>query len=243
MLKNDPPSSEKERPLNPRANYKSGRFWDKIAHKYSQQPIKDIEAYAFKLEKTQSYFPLKAVVLEFGCGTGMTALYHAAKVEQVLAIDTSPNMIQIARERLQQLGLDNVTFEVASIEDVAHADNAFDVILGMSVLHLLPNPEVVLFKIRKLLKPDGVFISSTHCVGDKSPWIRRLVPLGQFLKIMPFVKLFTKSDLKKWLSNAGFSVEFEWAAVKSPSTLFLISKIKGDQSSLILGEKDGHQNA
>jgi len=243
MLEDDQFSFEQKDVSKTRVSNRSERFWDRIARKYSLQPIKDIEAYEFKLEKTQSYFPPGAVILEFGCGTGLTALNHATKVDHVLAIDTAPNMIQIARENLEKTGLDNVTFENASINDVSNEDHSFDVVLGLNVLHLLPEPEAAILEVRKLLKPDGVFILSTHCVADKTPWVRRLVPLGQFLNIMPFVNVFSKTDLKKWLSNAEFVVDFQWAAANSPSTFFLISKINSDQLPSIEGEVSGAQNA
>ena len=55
----------------------SPRFWDKIAVKYSRRPIADEASYQKKLEKSQAYFRPDTEVLEFGCGTGGTAIIHA----------------------------------------------------------------------------------------------------------------------------------------------------------------------
>lgn len=52
------------------------KFWDKIANKYSQQPIADEVSYQKKLQVTQGYFNPEMSVLEFGCGTGLTAIIH-----------------------------------------------------------------------------------------------------------------------------------------------------------------------
>lgn len=228
---------------NSRFSKTSGYFWDKISRKYSQQQIKDYEAYEFKLEKTQSFFPPNAAVLEFGCGTGMTALNHADKVGHIHAIDSSQKMIAIARENLSQSAAANVEFEVASIEDISAERKLFDVVLGLNVLHLLESPQDVISAVQKLLKPGGVFISSTHCVGDKTPWVRWLVPVGQLFSIMPFVKVFTESDLIRWHSEAGFTPEFDWASEKSPSTIFMVSKVKTDPPASDGRENSGAQNA
>jgi len=64
-------------------------FWDKIANKYAARPIADEDAYEVKLKKTQEFFNQEMEVLEFGCGTGGTALTHAPYVKSYTAIDIS----------------------------------------------------------------------------------------------------------------------------------------------------------
>ncbi|MCB1843434.1 MAG: hypothetical protein KDI09_10770 [Halioglobus sp.] len=54
----------------------SAEFWDRIAPGYSRQPIADAESYARKLAATQALMQPHMKVLEFGCGTGSTALAH-----------------------------------------------------------------------------------------------------------------------------------------------------------------------
>lgn len=75
----------------------SAKFWDKIAEKYSKQPIADEAAYQKKLQVTQEYFKPDMEVLELGCGTGSTAIIHAPYVKHIRAIDISSKMIEIAQ--------------------------------------------------------------------------------------------------------------------------------------------------
>jgi hypothetical protein len=49
------------------------RFWDRMAGRYSRQPIADEAAYREKLSSTRHYFEPGCRVPEFGCGTGSTA--------------------------------------------------------------------------------------------------------------------------------------------------------------------------
>ncbi len=59
-------------------------FWDRIAERYAKQPIADEAAYQKKLQVTRDYFRPDMAVLEFGCGTGSTAIAHAPYVKHVL---------------------------------------------------------------------------------------------------------------------------------------------------------------
>ena len=62
----------------------SADFWDRIAPKYSQQPISDPESYQKKLEATQALMRKDMTAIEFGCGTASTALLHAPYLKQIV---------------------------------------------------------------------------------------------------------------------------------------------------------------
>ena len=140
-------------------------FWDKIADSYSKRPIANEDAYQKKLAMSREYFRPDMQLLEFGCGTGGTALLHAPHVAHIAAIDGSANMINIAKQRQQDSELTNVDYHVASIEEYQAEAASFDAVLGLSILHLLEDRDAVTAKVFELLKPGGVFISSTaSCV-------------------------------------------------------------------------------
>jgi ubiquinone/menaquinone biosynthesis C-methylase UbiE len=82
-------------------------FWDAIAKRYSRQTISDETAYQHKLHVTQSYLSAESDVLEFGCGTGSTAIAHAGRVRPIRGIDVSPNMLAIAREKAPAAAVKN----------------------------------------------------------------------------------------------------------------------------------------
>ena len=145
----------------------TGAFWDKIAKRYARKPVPDEDVYRQKLKITQGYFTPNMNVFEFGCGTGTTAIKHAPFVDHVHAIDVSAKMLEIAEEKAKEAGVDNVTFERAAIDDFSAPDESVDVVLGLSILHIVENREAIVAKVRNMLKPGGVFVSSTACLGDK----------------------------------------------------------------------------
>ncbi|HVF57912.1 MAG TPA: class I SAM-dependent methyltransferase [Pyrinomonadaceae bacterium] len=94
-------------------------------------------------------------VLELGCGTGEFSRLLAVRAEKVLAIDLSPQMIRLARERSKLYP--NIDFVNADVMAYQFSDEQFDCIATLTTLHHLPI-ETVLRKIRKALKPGGTFV-------------------------------------------------------------------------------------
>ncbi|MDJ0631883.1 MAG: class I SAM-dependent methyltransferase [Xenococcaceae cyanobacterium MO_188.B29] len=203
----------------------SVKFWDKTAEDYSKQPIADEAAYQKKLQVTQKYFTQDMEVLEFGCGTGSTAIAHAPYVKHIHAIDFSSKMIEIARSKAIANKIENVTFEQLTIDELSVGERTLDVVLGLNVLHLLDNKEEVISKVYKMLKPGGVFVTSTVCLGDTMKWFKIVRPIVKFLGLIPTVVVFTKQELSDSLTDAGFTIDYHWQPSKSTSKG--VFKLKG----------------
>lgn len=201
----------------------SDKFWDKIAEKYAKQPIADEASYQQKLQITQSYFQPDMEVLEFGCGTGSTAIIHAPYVKQIRAIDISGKMIAIAQGKAEAENINNITFEQLTIEELSVADGTFDVVLGLSILHLLENKEEAITKVHKMLKPGGLLVTSTACLGDNMQWFKLIAPIGNFLNLIPLVQVFTTQDLVNSFTDAGFTIDYQWQPGKGKA-VFIVAK-------------------
>ncbi len=201
----------------------SQAFWNRIATRYAAQPIADEAAYAEKLARTRRRLRPDMALLEFGCGTGGTALIHAPHVGSILAIDSSENMIAIARARAEEAGIANVHFETGSIESLKAEDESFDMILAMSILHLVPDRHAVIAKVNRLLRPGGLFVSSTACL-DTMPMILRLIlPLAAGLRLAPQVHVFGDDDLVRGIQAGGFVVQDRWQPNREDA-VFLIAR-------------------
>ena len=201
----------------------SPKFWDKLAKRYTRKPVVDQASYEKKLEVTRSYLGPEAEVLEFGCGSGMTAIWHAPNVRHIRAIDTSAKMIEIARENGALRNVDNITFEQAGIEEISVSDGSLDAVLGLSILHLLEDKEAAIAKVHRMLKPGGVFVTSTVCLDDSVNIIKFIVPLGRRLGVMPLVQSFTTSELVASLTDAGFEIDHQWHPGKGKA-VFIVAK-------------------
>jgi ubiquinone/menaquinone biosynthesis C-methylase UbiE len=202
---------------------RAGKFWDRVAPKYAKQPIADEAAYEIKLDVTQSYFRPDMEVVELGCGTGSTALIHAPLVKRVRAVDLSEKMLEIARAKAADAGVTNVDFERASVEEFEAADASVDVVMAMSLLHLLRDREAALAKIHAMLKPGGVFVSSTACVADMTNPVKYVLPLARAFGLAPYVGVFREDALVAEIEAAGFRVEHRWKPKKG-AAVFLVAR-------------------
>lgn len=189
---------------------KDMRFWDRLAEKYSRQPIKDEAAYQTKLAKTREYFTPDSEILEFGCGTGSTAIVHAPHVKHVLATDISEEMLRIAREKSRTAGIENITYQRSSLEELDLPENRFDVVLGLSILHLLDDWQGAIDRVFKTVKPGGVFVSSTVVLKGRLPLFRLIYPFGKLFGFFPLLRFFNAEELEARLVDAGFEIEHTW---------------------------------
>ena len=202
---------------------KSARFWDRIAERYAKRPVADEAAYEKKLQVTCEYFRPDMEVLELGCGTGSTAIAHAPYVKHIQAIDISSKMIEIAQRKADEKNINNVTFQCLSIDAFNAPEKTLDAVLGLSILHLLEDKEDVIARVHEMLKPGGIFVTSTACIGDTMKLFKFVVPIGKFFGLMPVVKVFTTKELEHSLTAAGFEIDYQWQSGKNKA-VFIIAK-------------------
>ncbi len=201
----------------------SSAFWDKVAERYSKKPVVDEAAYQEKLRITREYFRPDMEVLEIGCGTGSTAVAHAPFVKHVRATDISSRMIEIAAAKAAAQEVDNISFDVGAIDDLNIADQSVDAVLALSVLHLVEDRDEVIATVHRMLKKDGVFVTSTVCLGESMKILKFIGPIGRSLGLMPMFKVFTPQELADSLIEAGFALDYQWQPGRGKA-MFIVAK-------------------
>jgi ubiquinone/menaquinone biosynthesis C-methylase UbiE len=161
-------------------------------------------------------------VLEFGCGSGATAIYHAPHVEYVVATDISDKMIEAAQRKALEAGVKNISFQQGTLDSLKLKNESFDAVLGLNVLHLLDDADGAIANVHRLLKSDGVFVSSTSLIAEINLVFRWLISGMQFLGLAPYVSRFTKIQLISKLMNSGFTIEREWQT--SHESIFIVAR-------------------
>ena len=104
-----------------------------------------------------------------------------------------------------------------------------DAVLALSVLHLVDDRDEVIAKAHRMLKKDGVFVTSTVCLGESMKILNFIVPIGRFLGLMPMVRVFTPQELTDSLIKAGFAIDFQWQPGRGKA-VFIVAK-KADDSN------------
>jgi SAM-dependent methyltransferase len=95
-------------------------------------------------------------VLDLGCGTGENLVPLVKRGAEVIGIDISPDLVELARQRLSSYGL-TATLRDGSAYDTGIADESVDVVFSMALLHHLDLPSARK-EIHRILRPGGLFI-------------------------------------------------------------------------------------
>ena len=200
-------------------------FWNMRSRTYDQQSGEEYaQAYEKTVSNTLKYLTGEARVLEFACGTGITTVAIAPHVSFVRAIDISDEMVGKAREKIQALGLSNVELSQTDLFDPCLEEGSFDAVTAFNVLLYVENRAEVLERIHSLLKPGGMFLSATDCLGEG---ITR-VGIRKFWKShtgsMPYVAFDSRKKLEGEIARAGFTVLERENLFSTPPNLFVAAK-------------------
>ena len=109
-------------------------------------------------------------VLEVAVGTGKNLRYHPRGC-QITAVDLSPSMLAIARQRARRLGLD-VTLIEMNAEALDFPDQSFDTVVDTLALCTFTNPVTVLHEMARVCRSDGRLLLLEHGRSDRD-WLGR----------------------------------------------------------------------
>lgn len=113
----------------------------------------------------------RTVVADVGTGTGFVAAGLSSRVDQVIGIDNSPAMLEVARKNLGSLGSDNVEFVRGEVSSLPLADDSVDAACANMVLHHAPDPETMLAEMARVVRPGGT-VAITDEVKHPYEWMR-----------------------------------------------------------------------
>lgn len=97
--------------------------------------------------------------LELGCGTGffMLNLMLGGVIGKGHVTDLSQGMVDVALRNAQNLGI-TLEGRMADAESIPYPDDSFDLVVGHAVLHHIPDVELAMREVLRVLKPGGRFV-------------------------------------------------------------------------------------
>lgn len=188
---------------------KSEKFWDNASKNYDTTEERFESIHSKVRDKTTEHLKSTDVGLDYGCGTGTKSCELASLVGEILAIDISAKMIELAKAKGAENRIRNVRFQQTTIFDEALAKDSFDVVMAFNMLHTVPNPHSVVKRINEVLKPGGRFISVTPCMAEKKSLLVSLqINLFRILSKIGLVPItfefYRSSDIDHLVGAGGF---------------------------------------
>lgn len=157
-------------------------------------------------------------VLDIGCGTGTFAIACAEKGASVVGIDVSPQMLAVAKRKIEKRGLTAKVQlrEMSAIEmDTAFADRSFDKVVSVLVFSEFYRDErsYVLREACRVLKTGGLMLIADE-VQAGSLWKRVVhsiirIPLAVVTFMLTQTSTRTLEGVREYLADAGFEIIYE----------------------------------
>ncbi len=199
-------------------------FWDKIAEKYAQRPVTDMESYEYTLARTRSYLSEQDSVLELGCGTGTTALKLAPHVSSYIATDFAERMVAIGQRKYSSSSNAPAGLSFIQADTDSAPKGPFDAVLAFNLLHLLPDLPEALTRIADRIRPGGLLISKTVCMGNAQWYLRPIIGILQMFGKAPHVAFLKPRDLESMIGDLGFEILETGTFPKRPPARFIVAR-------------------
>lgn len=169
----------------------------------------------------------RGAALEVGLGSGLNLPFYGARVERLVAVDPSEELLRMAKGRARRAGIP-VEFILQSGEALPLADASVDTAVFTFALCTIPDPSKALREARRVLKPTGELLFAEHGLAPDASvrrWQRRLNPLWR--RVAGGCNLDRKID--ELIAAAGFrfdQLEAEYAKGPRPWTYVYIGRAK-----------------
>lgn len=142
-------------------------------------------------------------VLEIGCGTGLFTHEFVKTDAHITAIDISPDLLELAKERTPENP--KLQFRLENAYQMTFANETFDTIIGSSILHHL-DINKALMEFQRVLKPKGRIVFTEPNMMNPQIALERHVPfLRKLLYVSPDETAFFRWQLKKQLLSWNFT--------------------------------------
>ncbi|MEM9627941.1 MAG: class I SAM-dependent methyltransferase [Pseudomonadota bacterium] len=198
-----------------------GTYWQERADAFDDVASHRREAYAWERVLTLAVgdLPKGSQVLDLGAGTGACALPMARLGHRVTAVDLSSAMLLKLEQKALAEALEISTLQ-ADVDDLPMPERSLDLVTMRNLLWTLPNPEDLLIKARKSLRPGGVLLIADgfwdHQIGEDAPddahWShKRFIELySPIAEKLPFYRGVSTAAVEQMVRAAGFSAFRHW---------------------------------
>ncbi len=159
-------------------------------------------------------------VLEVGCahGVGTEIILNQWKAKKVFAFDLDEDMLIKAKSRLNHFSSDRLELFVGDVTNLKFSDDSIGAVVNFAAIHHVPDWQVALSEIHRVLKPNGQFIFQEVT----KQWILRW-PYNVLFK-HPKENRFSGDVFILELEKLGFEIRQSWTEKAGGDFVFGVAK-------------------
>ncbi len=179
-------------------------FWSKTTAEYDNHTSGSRNNYQQLVKQIAVDVGGAKHVLDVGAGTGEMALAIAENATAVDAVDLTPEMIAVGKNKAIQRGIDNIKFTVQDASALDFKDNSFDAVIVSNLLHIIDKPGKALLEINRVLIPGGLLVAPTFLHGETI--VSLFLSLLFQIKGFPIYHRFSTKSFARLINDSGFKV-------------------------------------
>lgn len=183
---------QRRRALSKKYFNRVGPDWEEL-----QQEVLDGTDYR---ERSLEMLPADLeTVVDLGVGAGLMLPALLGKSRRIIAVDSSQNMLQMAREFVDKEEADSAErcdFRLGELEHLPILDRTVDAAVALMVLHHIATPAAAIAEVYRVLKPGGIFVIADLMQHSVEAMREKYADL--WLGFSPI-------EMMLWLKNAGFA--------------------------------------
>jgi ubiquinone/menaquinone biosynthesis C-methylase UbiE len=146
-------------------------------------------------------------------------------VSEILGTDISSEMVGIAKAKLQDSTLSNVSFATMAETEIDGLNEPITAVLALNFLHLVEDPQKTIDDIARILPVGGLFISKTACLRKKAWLFKPMLKVMRLFGKAPLVGFMSVTELDAMVENAGFEIlETENKPASTPNRFIVARK-------------------
>jgi len=147
----------------------------------------------------------KMNLLDLGCGPGIVTTALAPDVREVVAYDLTPEMLDQARKRCHEAGLENVRFELGSAEHLPFEEGTFDCVVTRLTIHHFVDPRRVMDEVVRVTRQGGK-VAVADVVSSENEEEATLHNALETLRDPTHVWMFSPRDMMGLIKTAGLQI-------------------------------------
>jgi ubiquinone/menaquinone biosynthesis C-methylase UbiE len=185
---------------------RNGRFFEEIADQWDEVRG-ELFGDAIGRHVLRAFVPADIVLADIGSGTGYAIELFGELPRKLIAVDSSPAMLSVARRKVKAAGLRNVEFREGDAHEPPLAPGEADVATMLMVMHHLDEPGRALAAAGAALKPNGWLLLADF-VAHQQTWLRESMHhrwLG-----------FSRDRIEEWLAGTGLAIR-TWSVLPGKS--------------------------